>query len=184
MRTFAIDFETANAKRASACALGVVELLGLELAFPQDYLIRPKDMVFQGINIGVHGIHPEDVAEEPEFPEIWRQAMPSSEPMTLLAHNAAFDMSVLRDSLALYGMKAPAVSYLCTVAVAQKVWPHLRDHKLPTVSEFLAITLDHHQAGSDAVACGKIAIAAMQATATTTPRQLATKFGLPFKSLV
>jgi DNA polymerase III subunit epsilon len=78
----------------------------------------------------------------------------------ILAHNASFDMSVLRAVLDLYGLPWPEMSYLCTVKIAQQTWPGLDNHKLPTVADHLGLYLEHHLASSDAEACANIALAA------------------------
>lgn len=183
MHFLAIDFETANARRASACALGVARLDDGGGAAAVEHLIRPRDMYFQGINISIHGIRPEDVMDSPEFPEVWEDAIPQDGPLFLLAHNAPFDISVLRASLDLYRMRPPRADYLCTVAVARALWRDLPNHKLSTVSAHLGIGLNHHQAGSDAEACARIALEAMRQTQTATPWQLAAKLGLAVRSL-
>lgn len=178
MHILAIDFETASAKRASACALGVAALHEGKITSVAEHLIRPREMHFQGFNIAVHGIRPDDVIDKPEFPEIWEEAIPQDGPLFLLAHNASFDMSVLRHSLELYGMGVPTANYLCSVAVARALWPSLQNHKLSTVSAHLGISLNHHQAGSDAEACARIILAAMDRTGAATPQQLAAKLGI------
>jgi len=183
MPILAIDFETASAKRASACAIGLAVLEDGRVRAVSEYLIRPPEMHFQGINIAIHGIRPEHVADKPEFPEVWEEAVPSGEELFLLAHNAPFDMGVIRASFLHYGMRLPTASYLCTVAISRALWPSLQNHKLSTMSDFLGLTLSHHQAGSDAEACARIALAAMAQTATRTPQQLAAKLGIPLKSL-
>lgn len=183
MHCLAIDFETASARRASACALGVARLGADGVETVGERLIRPREMVFQGFNIAVHGIRPDDVRDCPEFPEVWEEMTPQDGPLFLLAHNAPFDISVLRASLELYSMPLPQADYLCTVAVARRLWPELPNHKLSTVAGFLGLSLSHHQAGSDAEVCARIAIAAMAQTATRTPQQLAAKLGLVIRPL-
>jgi DNA polymerase III subunit epsilon len=123
-------------------------------------LIRPKSLKFDGINISIHGIRPEDVKDEPEFPEVWAELAPHLAGTMVLAHNASFDMSVLRATLDLYGLVWPELSYLCTVKIARECWPDLVDHKLPTIAAYLGIDLDHHVASSDAEACALVALQA------------------------
>jgi DNA polymerase-3 subunit epsilon len=156
----AIDFETANASRSSPCAIGLA-WVGLNgVSHVSHRLIRPKSLKFDGINISIHGIRPEDVKDEPEFPEVWAELAPHLTGTMVLAHNASFDMSVLRATLDLYGLMWPELSYLCTVKVARECWPELVDHKLPTVAAHLGIDLDHHVASSDAEACAQVALRA------------------------
>lgn len=77
-----------------------------------------------------------------------------------MAHNAKFDMSVLRSCLARYGLQAPAFSYCDTVAIARRAWPNLANHKLGTVGAYLNLHFRHHDALEDAKACAAIPIRA------------------------
>lgn len=163
MRVVAIDFETANESRTSACALGVAWIEGGRVVATEEHLIRPREMRFLPMNTAIHGIRPEDVEDAPEFPAVWSTLAPRVEGALLLAHNASFDLSVLRHTLADYGLGHPSCAYLCTVIVARRAWPALERHRLNTLADHLGLMLDHHRAGSDAEACGRIALAAAKA---------------------
>ena len=63
MKTLAIDFETANEERRSACAIGLAWIENGEVVRKERRLIRPKEMRFNYHNVLVHGIRPEDVRE-------------------------------------------------------------------------------------------------------------------------
>ena len=67
MRIAAIDFETANESRTSACALGVAWIEGGRVVATEEHLIRPREMRFLSMNIAIHGIRPEDVADVAAF---------------------------------------------------------------------------------------------------------------------
>ena len=63
----AIDFETANSSNASACAVGLARVRDGRIVARAGWLIQPPpghDAFFE-INVGIHGIHPEDVADAP-----------------------------------------------------------------------------------------------------------------------
>ena len=95
MNFVAIDFETADYGRDSACAVGMVRVEDGVIAHREHRLIRPPrpDFVFTYI----HGITWEDVAREPEFGEVWAPlAMMLDGIDFLVAHNAPFDRGVLR----------------------------------------------------------------------------------------
>ncbi|NYZ16292.1 3'-5' exonuclease [Azospirillum sp. RWY-5-1] len=160
MRVLAIDFETANERRDSACALGVAWIEDGRVVATEEHLIRPREMRFLPMNTAIHGIRAEDVADAPSFAELWRELGPRMEGALVLAHNAAFDLSVLRHTLADHGLGHPSCAYLCTVIVARRAWPELSRHRLDTLADHLGLALDHHRAGSDAEACGRIALAA------------------------
>ena len=61
--------------------------------------------------------------DEPEFCEIWGDLRCYLDGRLVLAHNAAFDMSVLRCTLDVYRIPYPEVTYHCTMLIAKKAWP-------------------------------------------------------------
>ena len=89
-----------------------------------------------------------------------------------------FDTAVLCACLSHYQLSAPECRYICTVKVARRVWPALKNHKLDTVSAALGIELNHHEACSDARAAGWILQAALQETGSTDADALAAKIGM------
>lgn len=174
-----IDFETANSKRASACALGIVRVENGVIIEQDAWLIKPDDMRFDGMNIAIHGIRPEQVVNEPEFNELFNKIFKEKlENQLVVAHNASFDMSVLRKSLELYGIEFPTFDYLCTVKVAQKTWVDLHNHKLDTMSRFLNFDFKHHDALDDCLACANVLIKACEKENVTSPLALADKLKL------
>lgn len=175
---FALDFETANERRGSPCAIGMAWIAGDGTVRTAHRLIRPRGMRFSSRNIAVHGIRPERVADKPEFPEIWAELSPHLDGAIVLAHNASFDMSVLRAVLDDYRLPWPRLSYLCTVMIARALWPELPNHRLSTVSAHLGISLRHHEAESDAVACASIARIGMGFVGAASPAALASRLGI------
>ncbi|MDE1146434.1 MAG: exonuclease domain-containing protein [Azospirillaceae bacterium] len=157
----AIDFETANAKRDSACAIGVVWVSGRRIVHSGHWLIRPREMRFDARNSMIHGITAEDVRHAPEFPQIWEMIRSHVDGRLVMAHNASFDISVLKATLAGYGLMPPNAGVACTVKISEAIWPDLTNHRLPTVAGYLGIDLRHHDALSDAQACAHIAMRAM-----------------------
>lgn len=57
----AVDFETANARRSSACSIGIAAVKGLKVVETYHSLIRPEFGRFSGVNIRIHGITPDMV---------------------------------------------------------------------------------------------------------------------------
>ncbi|WP_207460209.1 3'-5' exonuclease [Azospirillum sp. SYSU D00513] len=178
MYAVAIDFETANELRTSACSIGVAWIDRGRVVATEEHLIRPRELRFNPFNSKIHGIHADDVAEAPEFPEVWALLEERMRGRLVLAHNASFDLSVLRHTLADYGMAAPVCSYLCTVILARRAWPELTAHKLNVLAAHLGIALEHHRAGSDAEACGRIALAAAGALGLERLGQIAEATGI------
>jgi DNA polymerase III subunit epsilon len=157
----ALDFETADHGRDSACAIGLVRVENCEIVHRAHYLIRPprQDILFTHI----HGIRWLDVAEQPEFGQLWQTISPVLEGVDFLAaHNAQFDRGVLYACCDAHGIARPQHPFVCTVQLARKTWK-LYPTKLPNVCEYLGIALNHHQALSDAEACARIVMASLVA---------------------
>ena len=161
MTTFvALDFETANQCKDSACAIGLVRVEENQIIQKQHLLIRPPSPVFEFTYI--HGISWYDVAHEPDFGSVWSQINEFICGADFLAaHNASFDKSVLYACCDARQIARPPQRFQCTVQLARKTWT-LPNAKLPTVCEYLGIHLNHHDALSDAEACAQIIIAASQ----------------------
>ncbi len=168
MRWAAVDFETATFSRASACALGVVIVEDGRELHRQAWLIRPPGNRYQAGNIAIHGIRPDDTEHAPEFGEVWSEAMQMIGDRTLVAHNASFDIGVIRRSCEEFELQPPDASYACTVQLSRRTWPDLSAHKLPIVAGHVGAQLDHHDALSDAAACSTILQHCMEHAGTST----------------
>lgn len=183
MKAIAIDFETANERRDSACAVGLAWIEDGRVARRESWLIRPPALRFSPGNIRVHGILPADVRDQPTCPEVLEPVLPDLTDRIVLAHNAGFDMGVLAASLAAWGRPVPDIACLCTLQVARRVFADPAGCGLGQVASRLGIRFAHHDAGEDAYACGEIALAAMRETGTERPEDLAAVLGLPVTRL-
>lgn len=157
MNFVAMDFETANYQKYSACSLALVLVRNSQIVGEYYTLIQPETDFFWK-NIQIHGIHPEDVATAPKFPEVWQQIQQYyTQNQLVVAHNAPFDTGVLAGCLDYYGLKKPNYLSLCTVQTSRKLYPEFANHRLNTVCQNLHISLEHHHdALEDSRACAKI----------------------------
>ncbi|NLK94701.1 MAG: hypothetical protein GX275_05880 [Clostridiales bacterium] len=151
MNYVVIDFETANANRSSACSIGIIEVENDIITKENEFLINPEED-FDGFNIAINGITPEMVKDKPNFKKLWSFIKPMLENKIVIAHNAAFDMSVLRHTLDKYNIPYPTFTYSCTRILSKKTWPELINYKLDTVAKYLGIEFTHHKACEDAKA--------------------------------
>ena len=154
----AIDFETANGSAASACSLGLVKVADGRVVDEAYWLIRPPlgHDEFWSSNIAIHGILPEQVAAAPEWSGYAAQFQAFVGDDWLVAHNAGFDMGVLRGCCEATGCSVPNAHYLCSLQVARRTY-HLDSYRLPNVA--LAAGFEdfaHHNALEDARACAAI----------------------------
>ncbi len=156
----AIDFETANTKPDSACALGIAVVEDGRVVERKSWLIRPPTDEFSFTYI--HGLTWQKVAGAPDFGELWPQIGPYLTGRRLAAHNARFDLGVFFALIRQYRIGFWRGQAIDSVAVARKIWPELPNHQLHTVAAHLNIPLQHHDACSDANACAEILCQAEQ----------------------
>jgi DNA polymerase III subunit epsilon len=157
-RFAAIDFETADHGRDSACAVAVIVGEGTEIVERVSFLIRPprRHVLFSYI----HGLTWDHVKDQPAFGDLWPAAAKLLDGVEFIAaHSAAFDRGVLMACCHAAGLTPPPQPFYCTVKLARKAWD-VRPTRLPDVCRHLGLTLKHHDAESDATACANIVIAA------------------------
>lgn len=150
----AIDFETANRSPRSAVAVALVRVSGGEIAARRATFLRPPTRSYEFRKI--HGIDAATVAEAPNFATAWPELSSLLRGVYFLAaHNAAFDMAVLRASCAHAGLVYPNRPWVCTLALARRIWA-LAPAGLAHTCRHLGIPLQHHDPRSDAEACATI----------------------------
>ncbi len=156
----AIDFETANASSLSACSLGVSVIEDGVLVESWSTLICPPKGADEFLihNIMIHGITKKMVEDAPCFFDIYERLERAMKDAVLCAHNAEFDMKVLRSLCTYYKIKLPENPYFCTVRLSRSALPFLARHRLNLVAEYFGIELHHHDASSDARACALIVL--------------------------
>ena len=181
MTITSIDFETANYSRASICAAGIALFEDGTLAEAPYWLVRPPKGhgCFRDDFTDIHGLTRFDVQDAPEFAAI---APAFLERLTradiVIAHNASFDIGVLRATLDHFGLACPPFDYLCTYRVAARIWPDLQNHKLETVAAHIGHAFRHHNAQADAEAAGRVLLAMMKQVNANTPTELLRKAGV------
>lgn len=159
----AIDFETANAKRESACSLALTVVKNNQIVDELYSLIKPETD-FSWRNIQIHGITPKMVTNAPKFDELWPHIQAFFDPTKIVvAHNARFDNSVLQKTLAHYQLPVPHFLSLDTLATSRALYKGLPNYKLNTICDELHIKLEHHHnALDDCEACANILLAQIQ----------------------
>ncbi|MDF2555034.1 MAG: polymerase subunit epsilon [Microbacterium sp.] len=176
----AIDFETANASSASACSVGLARVRDGRIVATAGWLIRPPaghDRFFE-LNIGIHGIRPTDVLGAKSWSEQLDDLAAFAGADVLVAHNAGFDMAVLRRACEATGDVCPPYRYACSVQVARRTYD-LPSYRLPFAAAAAGFTdLVHHDATSDAVASAHIMIDAARRWAAADISELATLAGV------
>lgn len=176
MDFIALDLETATNELDSPCELGLAIVRGGRVHEVRNWLIKPRQWPhFSYHNIRVHGIRPADVASAPDFASVWREVMPLMQGAMLVAHNAAFDMNVLRNTLISHRLPMPTLRYFCSVSLSRRVWPGHGSYGLGPMCAMKGIRFTHHRAGSDAEAAARLILCAGRDTgAASTDELLAT----------
>jgi DNA polymerase-3 subunit epsilon len=156
----AIDFETANSSNASACAVGMVRVRGGEVVATTGWLIRPPagHDAFFDLNTRIHGIRAEDVVDAKSWTDQLNDLAAFAGADVLVAHNAGFDMAVLKRACEATGDDCPPYRYACTLQVARSVY-QLPSYRLPFVAAEAGFAeFAHHNATADALACAHVMI--------------------------
>jgi len=158
----ALDFETANSSRASACSLGMTKVLDGVVVETKHEFFRPPDGFdhFDQRNISIHGIRQKDVIQKPRFAEMWPEFEKFIGDLPLVAHNASFDLSVLRSTLTQSGLDWPKLNFACTMVMSRNIFK-ITSHSLLFVAQSAGVEWDeskHHDALYDSQICAKIVL--------------------------
>lgn len=182
MNFVAIDFETAHANYPCEIGLTLVED-GL-VKMSRSWLIKPACFPYMNPwNQRVHGISNEELVSAPTFEELWTEIKPYLEDKIVVAHNAAFDMKVLKSALNYYDLAVPWIEYFCSVSLSRKVWKQLPGHSLGVVCQYHNIVFKHHRAGDDAKACAQIALLGLQSADARSVADGLGRLGMALKRL-
>lgn len=151
----AFDVETPNRLSDRMSAIGITVIEDGKITEEFYSLVNPETY-FESFNTQLTGIDEEKVRDAPVFDEIWGSIEPMMEGGLIVAHNAVFDLGVLKRCLKGYGIEwKPYVRYLCTVQMGRRIVPGI-SHKLNVMCDYYGISLNHHQADSDSRACAEI----------------------------
>jgi len=154
-RILAFDVETPNSYNNRICSIGLSMIEDGAIVWSQNYLVNPE-CSFDNRNIEIHGISPRDVALSPTFPMVWNEIGDYFRQNLVIAHNATFDLCVLKKTLSAYNFSESLIYYACTMEMAQSLLPELPNAKLPTLCDYFDVGLNHHDSGSDSLACAQI----------------------------
>ncbi|MEQ8711729.1 MAG: exonuclease domain-containing protein [Cyclobacteriaceae bacterium] len=152
----AIDFETANNNRISACAVG--------LAFVKDntfvhkdkhFILPPKGEKFLSSHSRLHGINEDDLEFALNFEELWNVELCKYFNNNLIIfHNASMDLSILKNLFNHYKIKSFNIEYIDTMKLAEITG---NPKKLTELAELFNIDItNHHDPQADAEICADI----------------------------
>lgn len=142
----AIDFETASYTRM-ACSLGIVIVQGYQIIEELHFLIQPPGNEYDTNCSNVHNIYASDTESSPTFKELWPEIKQYFINTTIVAHNAAFDLDVLKKNCSFYNIAYPKFTSICTCEI------HNRANLLDVCEIYNIPIFEHHNALQDAKAC-------------------------------
>jgi DNA polymerase III epsilon subunit-like protein len=155
-----VDFETANGRRGSPCAVGLARVRNNRVVDSRTLLMRPPAELdaFCEWNTRLHGIRAEDVRDKPRFAQVFPDVLAYIGADVVVAHNACFDLGVIRDACTASGLPWPKLTYACTLVLARLTYD-LPSYTLPFAAEAANASLRaHHDQQQDAVAAAQIMI--------------------------
>ena len=163
MRIIALDTETPTTNNDDICELGIAVIENGEIVETRDWLIRPFGNVYYQKNIDVHGIKPEDTEKSPDFGEMYHELQSYfAECDAIVAHNAAFDMNVIKKTMKRFDIQAPSLYYMCSRDIGRTCYCGESSYTLEHLCNINQIDLGiHHRADYDALSCAKLFLCEM-----------------------
>jgi DNA polymerase-3 subunit epsilon len=161
MKFYSLDVETANPDMSTICQIGVGLFDDWKLVETWKSYINPRDY-FHWRFIEIHGITPGMVERMPAFPDVYpllRQMFENN----IVVHHSPFDRVAFHKAYDRFGLEPFDVRWLDSVRVARQVFGDGRlegGYNLANLAYYLDIDFQHHDALEDAIACGKIVVAA------------------------
>jgi DNA polymerase-3 subunit epsilon len=149
----AIDFETANPKRVSACAIGYTIVQNGVIVESNGFLMKPigGHAPFQ---TKIHGISNTDTGDKPDFGTLYSSVAHLFE-LPIVGHSM-FDKQVLK-ALSDHFELGMRFEYTDSAALAKQTLPDLQNYKLKTLAKHFQLPrFKHHDATDDAKACAAI----------------------------
>ena len=117
-RFIVFDVETPNRYNNRMSAIGI-DVIEDGVIVGEYYSLVNPEQPFDYFNTRLTGISAETVAGSPTFPELWDEIEPLMSSGLLVAHNAIFDMNVLKNACAITkstGNRMCAIPALCSLA--------------------------------------------------------------------
>ena len=152
----ALDFETLEGWRASVISVGVVVYENGEIVDCFDSLICPPTKNENWYCVQTHGLTYDDVKDAPTFPEVWEKIDKMIGDKPIVAHNAPFERSCINECANEFGTNAD-YKYIDTLKLSRNKFKNKKRHTLDEMCNQYRIRLaHHHNALSDAIACGEL----------------------------
>lgn len=164
MNFVALDVETSNPDLASICQIGIVTFSNGIIIDKWESLVNPEDY-FDGMNVYVHGITEEKVADAPKFHQIYSDLKRLTENKVTVIHTS-FDKIAISRAIEKYNLSSIDCTWLDSARVVRRAWEEFQSsgYGLSNVAKEFNINFEHHNAVEDARAAGEILLRAIDHT--------------------
>lgn len=139
--TFVVfDTETTgfSAEQDRIVEIGAVKIRNGEIVEERDWLINPK-MAIPKRATRVHGITDAMVKDKPTFAEVYPEFQAFAGDAVLIAHNARFDVAMVRAEAERAGLASPANVVIDTLKLFRKWYPEAATHQLAPLAAYVGV---------------------------------------------
>lgn len=146
-----IDLETTGSKAGNdkIIEIGLIQYLNGEIIFEYETLINPQKSIPHFISL-ITGISDQDVLSAPTFNDVAFELYEKIKDTILIAHNASFDYSFLRQEFLSVGIQL-INQVLCSVKLSRELYPEFKKHSLDSLIERFNLSCERrHRALDDA----------------------------------
>ena len=147
--TFVVfDTETTgfSAEKDRIVEIGAVKIRNGAIVEERDWLINPQ-MAIPKRATRVHGITDEMVKGKPSFAEAYPEFQAFVGDAVLIAHNARFDVAMVREEAARAGLPTPANVVIDTLKLFRKWYPEATTHQLAPLAAYVGVAGDGFHRG-------------------------------------
>ena len=147
-RIIAVNFETPNNEHDSICNIGIT-IGDQNNRISTNITVNPEEKVEDVPD----GMTEEEILSSPTFKELWPELSRLFSGALVIAHNASYDLTILKKVLKAYDLPVPEFSQACTYRMSRKFHPEFDNYKLGSICQVYGIPLDVTNAVSHSDAC-------------------------------
>jgi DNA polymerase-3 subunit epsilon len=144
--------------------MGIVKVVNYDIVSREYFLVKPPENFYEKKNTEIHNLTAADTENSDLFPIVWEKIKHFFDgSYYIVAHNASFDMMVLKTTLDFYELELPDFDYFNSIGLtgANLKCPTEVGRSLEARCKYFNIVLDnHHNALCDAEACANLVICA------------------------
>ena len=181
MNFVALDVETANSARSSICQIGVAIFENGQYQRSWETLVNPE-AYFDDINISIHNINEAMVINAPTFPNVYEELHQYLTQGVVVTH-MPFDKVAMSRVHEKYSLDLPIIDWLDSAMAVRRTWKERsqKGYGLKSITEFLGIDFQHHDAAEDARAAGEVLLHALKVSGHSL-EDLSQKLSAPLSS--